>query len=63
MKQHRFDPLSFVFGILFLTMASAAVWNDRIDWDLGVWLLPAAALFLGIGIVASSLRGSSDNDT
>lgn len=60
MKPHRFDPLSFVFGVVFILMALAATFRDQIDWDLGVWMFPAAVLVLGIGLLASGLRGTRD---
>ena len=56
MKQHRFDPVSLVFGMVFMLMAGGAVWNDQIDGNVGVWLLPASVLILGIGLLASALR-------
>jgi hypothetical protein len=56
MKQHRFDPVSLVFGMVFMLMAAGAVWNDQIDWNVGVWLLPGAVLILGIGLLASAVR-------
>lgn len=59
MKRHRFDPLSFVFGVVFVLMALAATFRDQIDWDLGVWMFPAAVLVLGIGLLASGLRGAA----
>ncbi len=61
MKSHRFDPLSFVFGLVFVGMAAAAVWSDQIDWHIGAWFFPAAVLVLGIGLLASALRNSTDN--
>lgn len=60
MKPHRFDPLSFVFGIVFVLMALAASFRDQIDWNLGVWLFPAAVLVLGIGLLASGIRGTRE---
>jgi hypothetical protein len=60
MKSHRFDPLSFVFGLVFVLMALGASLRDQIDWDLGVWLFPAAILVLGIGLLASGIRGAAD---
>ena len=60
MKPHRFDPLSFVFGVVFILMALAATFRDQIDWDLGVWMFPAAVLVLGIGLLASGLRGTRE---
>ena len=58
MKRHAFDPLSFVFGVVFLLMAGAAAFRADIDWNVGVWVLPAAVLVVGIGLLVSSLRAS-----
>lgn len=58
MKSHRFDLLSFVFGVLFLLMAAAAIWNTSMEWDLGAWIVPAAVLTLGLGLLASTLRST-----
>lgn len=62
MKQHAFDPLSFLFGVFFIAVAGLAVWREEIDWNVGIWILPAAVLVLGIGLLASSLRGSATSD-
>ena len=59
MKRHGFDPLSFVFGVVFVLMAAAAAFREQIDWNLGVWLFPAAVLVLGIGLLASGIRGAT----
>ena len=61
MKSHGFDALSFVFGIVFLAIAGSAVWNPSLRWDLGPWLVPAAVLTLGIGLLISALRSSQDS--
>ena len=61
MKRHRFDPLSFVFGLIFLLVAGAAAWNQSFRWDINAWVLPAAALFLGIALLASTLRSGSQD--
>jgi small basic protein len=62
MKQHRFDPVSFVFGLVFLLAAVGAVFNEQIDWNVGVWVFPAAIMVLGIGLLASALRRSNQNE-
>jgi hypothetical protein len=62
MKQHRFDPVSLVFGLMFLLAAAGAVLNDQIDWNMGVWLFPAAIMVLGIGLLASALRRTRENE-
>ena len=59
MKRHRFDPLSLVFGLIFLLVAGTAVWNQSFRWDVNAWVLPAAVLFLGIALLASTLRSGS----
>ena len=61
MKRHRFDPLSFVFGAIFLLISGAAVWNQSFRWDINVWVFPAAVLFLGIALLASTLRSGSQD--
>lgn len=61
MKRHGFDPSSFVFGLVFLLAAAGAAWSDQIDWNVGVWLFPIAIMVLGIGLLASALRGSNTN--
>ena len=61
MKRHRFDPLSFVFGLIFLLVAGTAVWNQNFRWDVNAWVFPAAVLFLGIALLASTLRSGSQD--
>ena len=61
MKRHRFDPLSFVFGLIFLLIAGAAVWNQSFRWDINAWVLPATVLLLGIALLASTLRSGSQD--
>ncbi|HSJ70563.1 MAG TPA: hypothetical protein VLA29_02830 [Acidimicrobiia bacterium] len=62
MKRHAFDPISFVFGIILMAMAAGAVWNDQIDWNIGVWILPTAVLVLGIGLLTSTIRNTTRSD-
>jgi hypothetical protein len=59
MKRHRFDPLSLVFGAIFLLVAAAGAWNQSLRWDVGAWVLPAAALFLGLVLLVSTVRSGS----
>jgi len=56
MKTHRFDITSFVFGVIFLVFTISAVWNVNLNFSLSVWVLPGAALVLGFGLLASTLR-------
>jgi len=61
MKKHAFDPLSFVFGIIFLTIAAASLFTTDLDYRLSDWVLPASVLVLGIGLLAASFRGVKSN--
>ena len=56
MKRHRFDVLSFVFGVIFLLVAGAAFWNQNFRWDINAWVLPVSVLLVGIAILATTLR-------
>lgn len=58
MKSHRFDIISFVSGAIFVVFTVSALWNPDISFSLSVWVLPVAALILGIGLLASTLRSS-----
>jgi len=61
MKKHAFDPLSFVFGIIFLMIAAASLFTTDLDYRLSDWVLPASVLVLGIGLLAASFRGVKSN--
>lgn len=54
MTRHRFDPLSFVFGLLFVAVAVAGLtgpWTLR-PVDLA-WAGPAVLILLGVVVLAS----------
>ncbi len=57
MKPHRFDPVSFAFGLLFL-LTGASLLSGEIDLaDLsgrGILVLPV--LFLGVLLVSVGVR-------
>lgn len=56
MNQHRFDPLSFVFGVILITVAVIFAAGGR-SIDLDAWVLPASIMFLGVGLLVVSIRG------
>ena len=62
MKRHAFDALSFLFGVFFVGLAGLAVWREEIDWNVGIWIVPAAILVLGVGLLVSSLRISATKE-
>ncbi len=61
MTRHRFDPLSFAFGVGFVVIGLAFVVPES-PWDvLGLrfplgWVWPVALMALGGAIVAVTLR-------
>lgn len=61
MKQHRFDPLSFTFGLSF---AAAALLLSVEGLDFGApglrWLAAGGLLLLGILMIATSRTGSRE---
>jgi len=66
MKQHRFDPLSFIFGVLitavglvFLVLPEAGDIINVIT-DFGSWFWPAVFIAIGLGIMAP-LIGRKNN--
>ena len=55
MYHHRFDALSFVFGLLFLGMAFLAPARDWLPSDTARWIIPGAVLLLGAGLATSAV--------
>ena len=56
MNRHPFDPISFLFGLLFAGLGLTFLFGDFRLWDLGwsrVWPVPViflGALILSIGL-------------
>jgi hypothetical protein len=62
MKRHRADLVSFVFAIVFIGTVGVAVGIAVDAWDTftaGAWLLPAAVVLFGVGVLVTTLRGAS----
>ena len=61
MKRHNFDPISFVFGIVFAGLA-LLLWSERLELTgLGIeWIGAGVLLFLGASLLISSTRRSRD---
>lgn len=61
MPRHGFDPVSFVFGVVFLAVAGFAVSRESIDPDIEQWVWPAVLIVLGAGLLASTFRNGRDS--
>ncbi len=63
MKRHRFDPISFIFGLVFTGVAGASWFTGH---NLGVkWIAWAGAAILiagGLAMMAGSSRRIQDTD-
>lgn len=63
MKPHRFDPLSFVFGIAFLVLAGAVTIGD-FDPTQGEWVRwGATAMLLLFGVLMLATSRTRGNRT
>ncbi len=55
MYRHRFDPISFIFGLMFVGLAFIAPAREWLPTDFGRWIVPGAVLLLGIGLAVSAV--------
>lgn len=63
MKKHPFDPLAFIFGVLFLAVGIPMMFIDR-GFALfeGKWIVPVVLIIAGGVVLASSRRSARDGD-
>ncbi|MEX0757182.1 MAG: hypothetical protein WD532_02580 [Acidimicrobiia bacterium] len=68
MHTHRFDPISFIFGLAFLALALMFT-LPRDPWDLlfaGVnlgWLWPVVITAAGVALLVPIVRTDRESDT
>lgn len=55
MYRHRFDPISFISGLLFVGIAFIAPAREWLPDNFGRWIVPAAVLLLGVGLAVSAI--------
>lgn len=65
MQRHRFDPLSFIFGLLFVAVAGVALLGgDLIVIDDLAWIAPAVLVVAGaVLLLSTARRGGSEEVT
>ncbi len=56
MERHRTDFVALTFSLLFIGVAMLAAFDMSFDWDAQDWVVPAAAMILGIGVLTATLR-------
>lgn len=56
MKRHKFDTVSFVFGVFFLIVAALALFSDARLVDVIRTGWPVLLIALGLGILFSAKR-------
>jgi hypothetical protein len=60
-ERHRFDALSFIFGLLFVLVALLALTNlVELTWFDLRWIGPAVLVGLGLVLVLTAGRGRGD---
>ncbi|MCZ7531802.1 MAG: hypothetical protein M5U23_00070 [Acidimicrobiia bacterium] len=62
MKRHAFDPISFIFGIVFVGFAAAGVASATTNINFQAWIIPGAVLLFGVGLLLVALRGLRNAD-
>jgi hypothetical protein len=62
MYRHRFDPVSFIFGLLFVSLAFIAPAREWLPTDFGRWIVPGAVLLLGIGLTVSAIASGRSEE-
>lgn len=67
MKQHRFDPISFIFGLgltlvglVFLVPTTPTDMIDLVS-RVGAWIWPTALLAVGAAIVFSAVAAARED--
>ena len=64
MERHRFDPLSFVFGVLFVAVAVLGLVGTRVlDLRDLAWMAPALLVIAGGALLLSSTRRPAADGT
>ena len=62
MQRHRFDPLSFIFGLLFVAVAGVAlIGADVLVLRDLTWIAPSLLVIAGAVLLLSSNRSGSDD--
>lgn len=63
MEQHRFNFVSFIFGLLFLGATAAHfgsdLWPNSLD---SRWIWPALLVIAGIAVLGGAVTGMSGRD-
>jgi len=62
MYRHRFDAISFIFGVIFVSFAFIAPAREWLPTDYVRWVVPGAVLLLGIGIAVSAIASSRSDE-
>lgn len=62
MYRHRFDVISFIFGLIFIGLAIIAPAGEWLPDDFGRWIVPGAVLLLGIGLAVSAIASSRSDE-
>jgi len=63
MERHRFDPLSFVFGLLLGALGLAFLVGDLDVGDLDLsWIWPLPLVALGLAMLLAAVRRGGDRD-
>lgn len=55
MKRHPFDPVAFIFGLIFLAVGIPMAFSDRgLTLFAGRWIAPAVLIVAGVVVLLST---------
>lgn len=55
MKRHPFDPVAFIFGMIFLAVGVPMAFSDRgLTLFEGRWIAPAVLIIAGVVVLLST---------
>ncbi len=61
MKRHPFDPVAFIFGLIFLAVGVPMAFSDRgLTLFEGRWIAPAVLIIAGVVVLLSTRSRRSE---
>ena len=64
MKRHPFDPVAFIFGMIFLAVGIPMAFSDRgLTLFEGRWIAPAVLIIIGVVVLVSTRVGRQQDES
>lgn len=64
MKRHAFDPVAFIFGMIFLAVGIPMAFSDRgLTLFEGRWVAPAVLIVAGVVVLVSTRSRQAEDES